>query len=89
MKGPSKKITPRELEVLELVVQGKGSKEIGILLGISFRTVSVHRDHLLKKLSARNTADLVRIAILKKFPIQYEATEFNKKETVRRKGIKE
>ena len=72
MKGPSKKVTPRELEVLELVVQGKASKEIGRMLGISFRTVSVHRDRLIKKLSASNTADLVRIAILRKFPIQYE-----------------
>ena len=82
MKGPSKKITPREFEVLELVVLGYSSREIGDLLGISYRTVSVHRDRLMVKLEARNTADMVRIAIFKNLPKEYKHTKFSIKEEV-------
>jgi len=85
MKVSWTNLTDRELEVLALVVQGRNSKEIGPLLGISYRTVHVHRTHLMAKLEARNAADLVRIAILDKFPIQYKPTKFNKKEGVRGK----
>jgi RNA polymerase sigma factor (sigma-70 family) len=57
-------LTPREHEVLELVVAGKTSKEIARELGASYRTVEVHRTHLMEKMSAATLADLVRMRLL-------------------------
>ena len=57
------KLSDREAEVLTLVVSGQSSREIGETLGISSRTVEVYRERLGLKLKARNTAELVRIAI--------------------------
>jgi two-component system response regulator NreC len=56
-------LTLREREVIRLVSQGATSKEIAERLGISPKTVQVHRDNLKRKLSLRTTADLVRYAI--------------------------
>lgn len=56
-------ITPREREVLALVAKGKSNKEIADLLFVSPRTVETHRARLLKKLEARNTAELVQLAL--------------------------
>jgi two-component system response regulator NreC len=56
-------LTLREREVIRLVGQGATSKEIAERLGISPKTVQVHRDNLKRKLSLRTTADLVRYAI--------------------------
>ena len=54
-------LTPREREVLEQIAQGASNKEAGRHLGISPRTIEVHRARIMEKLGARNTADLVRI----------------------------
>ncbi len=56
-------LTPREREVLELILQGGSNKEAGRLLHISPRTIEVHRAHVMKKLGARNTAEMVKIAL--------------------------
>lgn len=56
-------MTAREREVLEHLTTGMSSREIGERLGISARTVDVHRGNLLAKLGARNTADLIRIVV--------------------------
>lgn len=56
-------ITKREREILELIVDGKTSKEIAELLFISPRTVDTHRANLMQKLELNNIADLVRYAI--------------------------
>jgi len=56
-------LTPREREVLERVVAGASNKEAGRMLGISPRTIEVHRARIMDKLTARNTADLVRIVL--------------------------
>lgn len=56
-------LTPREREVLEQIVGGSSNKEIGRDLGVSPRTIEVHRAHIMAKLGARNVADLVRIAL--------------------------
>lgn len=56
-------LTPRERELLELVVAGRLSKEIASLLRISERTVANHRASLIQKMGAVNTADLVRMAV--------------------------
>ncbi|MEL6192636.1 MAG: response regulator transcription factor [Bacteroidota bacterium] len=57
------KITRREKQVLALIVEGLTNSEIASQLHISIKTVDSHRTNLLEKLSARNTASLVRIAL--------------------------
>lgn len=52
-------LTPREHEIAGYIVNGLTCKETGRALGISHRTVEVHRARLMKKLDAKNTADLV------------------------------
>jgi len=56
-------LTRREMEVLTHVAAGASNKEAGRQLGISPRTVEVHRARIMEKLGARNTADLVRIVM--------------------------
>ena len=53
-------LTPRELEVLGQITAGASNKEAGRQLGISPRTIEVHRARIMEKLNARNAADLVR-----------------------------
>lgn len=57
-------LTPREHEILELVVTGKTSKLIARELGMSHRTVEIHRAHLMEKMMASTLADLVRMRLL-------------------------
>ena len=56
-------LTPREREVLAQIAAGASNKEAGRHFGISPRTIEVHRARLMKKLGARNAADLVRIVL--------------------------
>jgi FixJ family two-component response regulator len=56
-------LTPREREVLQLISNGESNKEAGRELGISPRTIEVHRARIMEKLGARNTADLMRIVL--------------------------
>jgi two-component system, LuxR family, response regulator FixJ len=56
-------LTSREREVLARITAGDSSKEVAFRLGISFRTVQVHRARIMDKLKAKNTADLVSIAL--------------------------
>lgn len=55
-------LTTREREVLQLLVTGKSNKEIALSLGISPKTVSVHRTNIMTKLGVQNTVDLIRVA---------------------------
>jgi FixJ family two-component response regulator len=57
------RLTAREREVLEQAVQGLHAKEIAALLGISSRTVEVHKARIMEKLGVRNIAELVRFAV--------------------------
>jgi FixJ family two-component response regulator len=54
-------LTPREKEVLQLVVAGQHNREIAEALGISVRTAEVHKARIMDKLGAANGADLVRL----------------------------
>lgn len=56
-------LTPRERDVLAQIAAGASNKEAGRNLGISPRTVEVHRARIMEKLGARNAADLVRIVL--------------------------
>ncbi len=55
------RLTPREREVLDLVVNGRLNKQIAGDLGVAEKTVKVHRARVMEKLGARNLADLVRL----------------------------
>jgi DNA-binding CsgD family transcriptional regulator len=56
-------LTPRELTVLKLMADGLTTKEIAASLGITFKTVSSHRTHILGKLGVHETVLAVRWAI--------------------------
>ena len=56
-------LSPRETEVFERVVTGQANKAIAIDLGISERTVEIHRSRVMKKMMANNLAELVRMKI--------------------------
>jgi FixJ family two-component response regulator len=56
-------LTPREHQVLELIANGASNKEAGRHLGISPRTIEVHRARIMEKLGAKNTVDLVHIVL--------------------------
>jgi len=63
---PGKKgvqLTSREMEVLQLIAEGKANKEMAAELGIGAKTVEKHREHLMKKLDIHDTAGLTRYAI--------------------------
>jgi len=57
------KLTTRELEVLQLIVNGKSNKDIATVLGLSANTVAVHRANIMQALDIHNTAELVVYAI--------------------------
>ncbi len=58
-------LTPREIEIIKLISEGKSSKEIAGILFLSFRTIQNHRNKIMKKLNLRKSADLVKYAIHK------------------------
>jgi len=57
------KLTPREREILQLLAEGKNTKEIASNLSISVKTVETHRRHIKRKLKANSVAELTKIAI--------------------------
>lgn len=59
----AERLTAREREVLDLITRGASSKEAGRRLGISPRTIDVHRARIMGKLRARNAVDLCRIVL--------------------------
>ena len=56
-------LTSREMEVLQLIAEGKANKETAAELGIGIKTVEKHREHLMQKLDIHDTAGLTRYAI--------------------------
>ena len=54
-------LTPRELEIMILVVEGLSNKEIGRKLGISYRTVEIHRSRIMHKTGSGNLLELARL----------------------------
>jgi two-component system response regulator FixJ len=57
-------LSPRERQVLEAIAVGRPNKLIAYDLGISVRTVEVHRAHLMDRLGVRNIAEAIRIAVM-------------------------
>jgi FixJ family two-component response regulator len=56
------KLTPREFEVLRLVIAGLLNKEIGAELGVALRTIKTHRSRVMQKIGVVSVAELVRLA---------------------------
>lgn len=56
-------LTPREREVMERLIEGRPNKVIGHDLGISPRTVEIHRANVMEKLGCRSLAEVVRLAL--------------------------
>ena len=60
------RITDREREVVQLLAEGKSSKEVAAVLGISVRTVETHRATIMKKLGLKSFSELIRYAVRNK-----------------------
>jgi DNA-binding NarL/FixJ family response regulator len=56
-------LSPRQREVLQLLVEGKSSKEIGVLLDISTRTAEFHKYRMMEQLKIKTSAELVQFAV--------------------------
>lgn len=61
--APLEKLSPREREILQLVVEGKTSREIGHILSISPKTVDTYRSHVMEKLGIADIPGLVKFAL--------------------------
>lgn len=59
-------LTPREREVLQLIAEGKTSREIAEILSLSIKTVQSHRGSIMQKLDLHDRGDLIKYAIQKK-----------------------
>jgi len=60
--APAERLTERERQILQLIIAGKTNKEIAHVLGISAKTVSVHRTNLTTKLGVHSSVELLRYA---------------------------
>ena len=63
LKKKTAELTSREMEVLQLIAEGKANKQTAAELGIGLKTVEKHREHLMQKLDIHDTAGLTRYAI--------------------------
>ena len=57
------RLTPREREIVQLLAEGKSSKEVAVALGISVKTAETHRANVMRKLELHSVSELVRYAI--------------------------
>jgi len=62
-KKKTNRLSSREVEVLQLITEGKPTKQVAAELGVSFKTVDKHRQHLMSKLNIHDVAGLTRYAI--------------------------
>ena len=69
-------LTPRERQVLELVVEGKANKVIAADLELSIKTVEFHRAHVMEKMDVESVAELVqRVVAARDARLENESTE--------------
>jgi len=62
-KTAEKKLTPRQIEVLQLLAEGKTMKEVGVVLSLTARTVAFHKYRIMDVLNFRSNAELVQFAL--------------------------
>jgi DNA-binding NarL/FixJ family response regulator len=56
-------LTNREIQVIQLLADGKSNKQVADTLGVSTRTVESHRNHIMRKMSFTSFSDLIRFAV--------------------------
>lgn len=61
------RLTPRQVEIVDLIAEGLTSKEIALRLGMSFRTVDTHRARIMEKLQVNSLAELLRLRLAAEF----------------------
>jgi DNA-binding NarL/FixJ family response regulator len=57
------RLTPREREIVQLLAEGKSSKEVATVLGLSVKTAETHRSNIMRKLELHSVSDLVLYAV--------------------------
>jgi DNA-binding NarL/FixJ family response regulator len=62
-EGPRNRITSREREIVQLLSEGKSSKEVAAILNISVKTAETHRANIMRKLQMHTVSELVRYAV--------------------------
>jgi len=61
--APASRLTPRQREVVQLLAEGKSSKEVAVALGLSVKTAETHRANIMSRLECHSVSELVRYAI--------------------------
>ena len=56
-------LSTRQREILQLIAEGRSTKDVARLLGVSIKTAETHRTQLMKKIGARSVAEVVRYAV--------------------------
>ncbi len=62
-KHPSKELTPRQRQVLQLIAEGRSMKEAAYILRVSSRTIAFHKYRMMEQLGLKSTAELVQFAV--------------------------
>jgi DNA-binding NarL/FixJ family response regulator len=57
------RLTPREREIVQLLAEGKSTKEVAVALGLSVKTSEMHRSNIMRKLELHSVSDLVLYAV--------------------------
>src|SRR5262249_49940338 len=57
------RLTPRQREIVQLLAEGKSSKEVAVTLGLSVKTAETHRANIMKRLDCHSVSELVRYAV--------------------------
>jgi DNA-binding NarL/FixJ family response regulator len=63
---PASRLTPRQREIVQLLAEGKSSKEVAVALGLSVKTAETHRANIMRRLDCHSVSELVRYAIRNK-----------------------
>ncbi len=61
--GAGDRLTPRQREIVQLLAEGKSSKEVAVALGLSVKTAETHRANIMRKLDCHSVSEVVRYAI--------------------------
>src|SRR4029077_8588193 len=60
---PASRLTPRQREIVQLLAEGKSSKEVAVVLNLSVKTAETHRANIMRRLDCHSVSELVRYAI--------------------------
>jgi DNA-binding NarL/FixJ family response regulator len=61
--APPSRLTPRQREIVQLLAEGKSSKEVAVALGLSVKTAETHRANIMRRLECHSVSELVRYAV--------------------------